>query len=124
MPNSTRLCTMLHITHRSRLHWRSPELDMGLDSISRLTNQLLLDVHFPTYPPDCLQCIGMICKCGIGGPRSTTSVSTPTTQPPNSPNPHRGQYLCTHSRLPYPLPQPISIPSTGGKQPDTGRTPN
>src|SRR5258708_39736540 len=82
MPYSARLCTALHVTHQSRLHWRSLELDTGLDSISRLTNRLLLDVHFLTYPPDCLQCVGMICKCGIGGPRSTTSVSTPTTQPP------------------------------------------
>ena len=23
-------------------------------------NRLLLDVHFPTYPPDCLRCVGMI----------------------------------------------------------------
>src|SRR6266436_8869998 len=56
----------------------------------------------------------MIHKCGIGGPRSTTSISTPTTQPPNSPNPHQGQYLCTHSGLPYSpspfqyLPQEVS----------------
>src|SRR5258707_4722133 len=32
MPYSARLRTALHVTHRSRLHRRLPELDTGLDS--------------------------------------------------------------------------------------------
>src|SRR5258708_11561362 len=58
-----------------------------------------------------------------GGPRNASPVSTPTAQPSNCPNSHRGQHLCTHSRFPYPLPQPISIPTTGVNYPDLGRAP-
>src|SRR5258708_4221935 len=73
------------------------------------------DVHVSTYLPDCPQCIGTICKYRHGGTRNTTPISTPTNQPSNSPNSHRNQYCCTHSGLPCSLPQPIPIPTTGGK---------
>src|SRR5258708_24353902 len=77
-------------------------------------NQLLeKDVHFSTYLPDCPQCIGTLHRHRHGGPRNTSPVSTPTTQSSNCPNYHTGQHLRTHSRFPCPLPQPISIPTTG-----------
>src|SRR5260370_36130180 len=41
------------------------------------------DVHFSTYLPDCLQCIGMLCRHRHGGPRNTSPVSTPTAQSSN-----------------------------------------
>src|SRR5258708_9847409 len=57
----------------------------------------------------------MICKYRHGGARNTTPISTPTNQPSNSPNSHQDQYFCTYSGLPCSLPQPIPIPTTGGK---------
>src|SRR5258708_36987400 len=57
----------------------------------------------------------MIRKYRHGGTRNTTPISTPTNQPSSSPNSHQNQYFCTHSGLPCSLPQPIPIPTTGGK---------
>src|SRR5258707_13892049 len=115
---------MLHPLTNSGSPTELTRVDAGLDSISRLTTSYCKDFHFSTYAPYCLQCIGTICKWRHGGPRDTTPVSTPTAQPSNSPNPHQGQYIHTNSRLPYPLPQTISIPTTGSKHPGLGRAPN
>ena len=46
MPYSARLHTTLHVTHQSGLHWRSLELDTGLDKTLTTANSGLEILDF------------------------------------------------------------------------------